>query len=257
MKQRKDFKTQKEFIRYLIANKSDLIQLKKAAIKFTDSFAVNNSVEKNIATHYPDDIESGVIKRTIIANTYNWLDSHDDVHIENVFERSIKNNSDKVFHLHDHKREVTAKVGKPTSIYEKSISWKDLGVNIEGKTMSLFLDSDIIKELNPAIFNQYFRKEINQHSVGMQYVTLDLAANDENNKDEFATWGKYFNRIGNKEKAIEQGYFWAVTEAKLLEVSAVLVGSNELTPTVENIVESPEKKKEERISYWRKLASAK
>ena len=37
----------------------------------------------------------------------------------------------------------------------------------------------------------------------------------------------------NSEKALEQGYFFAVTEAKLKEVSCVIAGSNELTPTIE------------------------
>jgi len=34
-------------------------------------------------------------------------------------------------------------------------------------------------------------------------------------------------------QSIEQGYFWAVKEAKLIEISAVLEGSNELTPTID------------------------
>jgi len=37
----------------------------------------------------------------------------------------------------------------------------------------------------------------------------------------------------NQEEAKEQGYFWAVTEAKLVEGSAVVKGSNSYTPTLE------------------------
>ncbi|HKZ36113.1 MAG TPA: hypothetical protein VJ184_00580, partial [Chryseolinea sp.] len=95
-------------------------------------------------------------------------------------------------------------------------------------------DSNIIKEYNPIVFGQYLSKEVNQHSVGMVYVKLDLAVNDSEMKDEYVQWNKYINLIGNKEKAIEQGYFWAVKEAKLIEISAVLAGSNELTPTLDN-----------------------
>jgi hypothetical protein len=69
----------------------------------------------------------------------------------------------------------------------------------------------------------------------MRYIKLDLAVNDEDYKEEYAEWNKYINEIGNKEEAEELGYFWAVKEAVLIEISAVLMGSNELTPTIENI----------------------
>jgi len=74
---------------------------------------------------------------------------------------------------------------------------------------------------------------INQHSVGMQYVKIDLAVNDPEEEEEYATWNKYKDEVINLEKAEEQGFFWAVTEAKLIEISCVIAGSNELTPTLE------------------------
>ena len=68
----------------------------------------------------------------------------------------------------------------------------------------------------------------------MRYVKIDLAMNSESPADakEKAAWDKYINKIVNKEKAIEQGYFWAVTEAKVIEGSAVPLGSNFATPTI-------------------------
>ena len=33
---------------------------------------------------------------------------------------------------------------------------------------------------------------------------------------------------------LKDGYFWAVSEGKLREISAVLMGANELTPTIPN-----------------------
>ena len=43
-----------------------------------------------------------------------------------------------------------------------------------------------------------------------------------------------YNILFLKETAIEKGYFWAVLEAKLIEGSAVVIGSNPVTPTLEN-----------------------
>ena len=68
----------------------------------------------------------------------------------------------------------------------------------------------------------------------MRYVKYDLAMNSDNpaDKEEKKTWDKYINSVANKETAFEQGYFWAVTEAKVIEGSAVPMGSNFATPTI-------------------------
>ena len=67
----------------------------------------------------------------------------------------------------------------------------------------------------------------------MQYVNILLCVNNPDYKAEFANWQKYYPLVGNSEKADELGYFYAVTEAKLKEISCVIAGSNELTPTLD------------------------
>lgn len=240
--------SKEDLIKWLITNKSELIEFKKSALKFADPCgSVNSPIAKSLNTSHKDDIASGVIKRTIIGNTYNWMDSHDDVHLKNAFEKSISERQTKIFHLHDHEQKITSKVGKPIAIYEKDIAWKDLGIEIEGGTQSLMMDSNIMKSYNAQVFDSYLNKEINQHSVGMMYVKIELAVNDPEMKQEYSAWSKNIGVIGNKEEAIKQGYFFAVSEAKLIEISAVLQGSNELTNTIENV---PEK------SYLEKLSTA-
>jgi hypothetical protein len=245
MKTAADFQSKKEFFAYLVTNKSDLAEMKKAARKFTDAFGttpLQANANKALNTNYQDDVESGKIRRTIILNTYNYLDSHDDVHMDGVFADSIKDRQDKIWHLHDHQYQLTSKVGKPSAIYEKKVSWADLGVNKAGDTTALFMDTDIIKGWNEKIFQMYLTKEIQQHSVGMRYGHIELAINDPEMKEEYAVWNKCIDHIGNKEKALEQGYFWAVSKAELYEGSCVLEGSNQLTPTVNN---EPKAKPEE------------
>ena len=240
MKKPTDFATKKDFIKYLVANKAEIINLKKTAIKYSEvqlslHDEENIPVLKQLATRHKDDIASGVIKRTIIGNTYNWMDSHDDVHVNGLFGKSIsERGTDKIWHLHDHEHKITAKVGKPVLFKEESLAWKDLGVDIPGMTMSLMMDSNIRKDLNPLVFGMYLSKEITQHSVGMRYIKVDLAVNDPEQKVEYAEWNKHIGNIGNRAKAEDQGYFFAVKEAQLIEISAVLAGSNELTPTMEN-----------------------
>ena len=216
-------------LKELIQNKAELIALKKATIKTVQggvSGIFNNTITKGV---YED--SENELKRTIIGNTYNWMDSHQDVHAKNVFSKTIKERS--IFHLHDHKFELTAKVGEPLKVYEDTIKWADLGINKEGETMALFMDSRILKSYNERIFIEYKSGLINQHSVGMQYVKIDLAINDEEEEEEYKTWTDNIDNLGNKEEAEKLGYFWLVREAKLIEISAVLLGSNSLTPTIE------------------------
>ena len=83
-------------------------------------------------------------------------------------------------------------------------------------------------------------KDVDQHSVGMIYVKILLCLNDATDVDKFKNWNSYYSNIINPEKADRQGFFFAVTEAKLLEVSNVLFGSNEITPTLgTNIIIEP------------------
>lgn len=215
----------------IVKNKAELIKLKKAEIKTVKggiSSVINSSVSKGVF----EDNETE-LKRTIIGNTYYWIDSHEDVHAKGCFKKSIKENKS-IFHLHDHDFKITAKVGEPISIYEEDISWKDLGVEFSGTTEALFMDTSILKAYNENIFNAYKDGKVNQHSVGMQYVKIDLAVNDEESEEEYKVWTDNIDKIANKELAEEKGFFWLVREAKLIEISAVLMGSNSLTPTMNN-----------------------
>jgi hypothetical protein len=245
------FETKKELFSYLVKNKSELIALKKSAIKHSDPLTIENeSFElKGISYANEDNISEGSIKRVIIGNTYNWMDSHDDVHIPGLFAKSIKENKN-IWHLHDHQQMITAKVGIPISITDQPMAWADLGVMKNGETNSLLLYSDIKRSYNQFIFDQYLTKQINQHSVGMVYVNLFMAINDPEYKDEYTNWNRYSPNVANIDKAINKGYFWAVTEAKLIEISAVLQGSNELTPTIEPQKSTPkEPESTQKIDY--------
>jgi len=228
MKRQSDFNTKKEFFKYLTDNHDDLLSLKREQIKYADGV----SVEKNSTTNKAQQ-EGDVLTKTIVGNTYLWLDSHGDVHAKGCFSKSIKERGDRIWHLHDHKQEITAKVGQPKEIKEANISWKELGVEKDGETEALMMTSEIKKELNPRIFNAYKTGEIDQHSVGMRYVRLKLAVNDEDEKQYKALWDEYYPLIGNPEEADKRGYFWVVKEAKLIEISCVLEGSNSLTPTLD------------------------
>ena len=232
----KDFKTKKELLNYLHCNKAELLEMKKAVKKtfvITPDLCVSNEgISKALHTSTADDTDT-TIKRTIVGNTYNWMDSHGDVHVGSTFGKSLGEKKGRIWHLHDHEYKLTAKVGQPTKIWEQEVKWSDLGVDKAGTTTSLMMESTIKQTLNKQIFAEYKAGNIDQHSVGMYYVKMDLAINDSDYEEEFKVWNETIGKVGNKDKAIEQGFYWAVKESKLIEISAVLEGSNELTPTIQ------------------------
>lgn len=238
------FESKELLVKYIVENKKDIIAIKKSVVKYCDVIDYktkpDDSAFKSFEYQNEDDLKAGIIKRAIVGNTYGWFDSHDDVHIEGIFTKTLQENKKNVLHLHDHIQQLAAKVGVFTDVIEQRISWIELGKQIQGETISLIGISSIKKSYNASIYDQYLNNEINQHSVGMMYVNLFLCVNNPEYKEEFANWQKYIPKVANVADVIENGYFWAVTEAKLKEISAVIAGSNEVTPTLQ-----PQKSTEE------------
>lgn len=231
------FKDKRDLYKYLVQNKQELIDLKKSAIKHADScsMVIGGEVVKALKSSHlpPDDLDGGVIHRSIVGNTYYWRDSHTDVHVKGIFTKTNKENEGRIRHTHDHIQQITAKVGNFSSVYEKDVSWKDLGVEKAGNTICLIGDSAIKARLNKQIFDEYVDGNIDQHSVEMIYVKIALAVNDKDEKEEYKAWQSVFPLLGNPEEALKDGYFFVVSEAKLKAISCVVEASNTLTGTIE------------------------
>lgn len=228
------FETKKELFAFLIENKEILTAQKKAVTKYSDGFGYTNTklVHKdNSAINNPPETLS--VKAVI--NTTNVMDSHDDVHIPGLWDKSIRENKN-IMHLQEHEMKFGSIIsdGKDLKVSAETKSWKELGFEFKGNTEALIFDSAVKQSRNKYMHTQYADGNVKNHSVGMQYVKLSLAINDEEAGSNFDTWEKYIDRVSNKETAEAQGYFWAVTEAKVIEGSAVPIGSNQFTPTLEN-----------------------
>ena len=219
----------------LVKNKAELIAIKKIAIKHTDcvlNFSKDNDfADKDVVLKGHDGLQK------VIANTYYWLDSHGDVHIKGCFTKSIKENKTKIFHLDNHNSEngFRSKVGNVKDIIEKQVNWRNLNIDKDGNTIVVIGISEVLQDYNKQVFDAYKNNEIDQHSVGMIYVDIDLAVNSAEYPEEFKNWNDNFSLLGNPEKATERGSFWIIKQAKLKEYSCVLWdGSNALTPAIKN-----------------------
>lgn len=220
------------------SNKDELISLKKSerysqgipskSLKFDDEALKGMRLEEGYI--YP------------VINTTNFMDSHNDVHIDGIWNKSIKDQQGKVYYVSDHNLSITNVIAyaKDVEMILKSFSFQELGFNYPDKTQALVFKikkesirlsqaKEIIEERIPI-----------EHSIRMQYVNLKLCADYSGDdwEDERENWAKYYPMVANKERADEVGYFWAVTEAKISrEGSMLLAGSNPVTPLLQKDIE--------------------
>lgn len=228
-----------DIFKHLKDNKDALIAEKKFKIKQADSVSYNvplanpkGEAIKSGLTDSNADIET--IKAQVVINTTNLLDSHGDVHIPGIWNKSLKEIK-RVYLLQEHQMKFDKIITDNVKPSAKTISWSELGFpEFKGNTQALIFDCEINSDRNEYMFEQYLKGYVNNHSIGMQYVNLFLCINSDEKyyREEKDNWDKYITEVANSEKAIEQGYFWAVTEAKIIEGSAVPIGSNYATPTI-------------------------
>lgn len=234
------FATRKDLIEFLVKNKESIIAQKKAEMKKADCVSFSPIIirDKNSATKANEPInvsDLNLLKVEVIINTSNLLDGHGDVHIPGLWKKSLKENK-MIMHLQEHamKFDKIISDGKNLKAFTRDFTWAELGVNFEGSTQALTFESTIERKRNEFMLSQYGNGYVKNHSVGMRYVQLVFCVNDDNWGAEFEAWEKYFPMVANQDAAEEKGFFWAVKEAKVIEGSAVPLGSNWITPTLDN-----------------------
>lgn len=229
----------KDLFAWLKDNEKRIIAAKKSVKK--EFYCPNPSPEYSIKTgenqktiflnEIPEDANTIHVK--VAANTSMWCDSHKDVLLRDAGKKSIRERKGMIPHIHDHQWTLDSEVGDVSDIYYQDIPVTSLGIiNGIGTAQALIFETDIQKEYNEKVFNKYKKGKVKQHSIGIQYVNVVLCLNDEVEGKYYENWQKYSPQVLNQEE-IADGYFWAVKEFKLLENSAVLLGANILTGTLE------------------------
>lgn len=251
----KSFKSKDEMLIALKDNLADIIDAKKSIIKHSDSYSIVSktdanentlSILKNITQKSLNVFNKSIdftkeaslpnLTVTSIANTTNWFDSHRDVHLDGIWNKTLADNAGKGFdHLQEHESEKFDKIiSTGAKVVIENTTFKALGFNYEGYTQALKCVSVIDPNRNIFMYNQYANGWVNNHSVGMRYVKLVYCA--DTNEADMASYkenfDKYYPLIANKDDVDDYGYFYAILEAKLCEYSAVPKGSNEITPTI-------------------------
>lgn len=247
----REFATKCELHRALKKNKATLIDMKKT-VKYSIPL---KSVFKNQEGETVKGITIDKGSSLHVINTTKILDSHNDLHIDGIWNQSVKDEQGKIYFLADHDLGIGSVIAYPKDVNMsvKDFVWKDLGFDFEGNTQALVfkIDNDNIrhKEVRHIIET----KQDIQHSVRMAYIKIDLAINSDDSdfKEEKIIWDKFIPEVANKEVADELSFMWVVSEAKIhREGSMVLLGSNHATPMINAKIEIEEKNIESDNSFY-------
>lgn len=236
-----EFKTQNELFAHLKANKAALVAQKKSTTKYADAVAyvdkspfVHPDIEVDKAEATENTPADGVITVLSVINTTNILDSHDDVHIPGIWSKTLKETKQHWL-VKEHHFDFDHIISDAVQASTRNMEWTALGFpEFKGQTQALIFKSEISPDDKTGMYERYKAGKVPNHSVGMRYVKIELAINSsaEDFAEEKAVWDKYIDQIANAEDAKANGYFWAITEAKIVEGSAVLRGSNYATPVI-------------------------
>lgn len=244
------FNTKEERFSYLKENKKLIIAEKKSSFKKADSISgfiglsgSDGKIYSNkseMASYSNEPIKD--IRVKVVINSCLIMDSHMDVHIPKLWNKSVKENKYPI-HLQEHEMEFKNIISDAddVKVSVENIDWSKLNMPYSGKVECLVFDSLIKPDRNSYMYEQYSKGYVRQHSVGMRYVALVMCVNSEERywAEEKDNWDKYYPMVMNKEIADEYGCFFAITEAKYIEGSAVVLGSNQATPTL-SIIENNE-----------------
>lgn len=230
-----EFDSKKELYDFLIEKKADLIAQKMNTTKHADGVGVSLKTDNEVNVNKADvSTNEKEIQVKAVINTTGLMDSHKDVHIAGLWKKSLKENK-RIMHIQEHQSSSFDKIiasGEDLKASTKTMAWKALGFEAEGNTQALVFDSTVKASRNKYMFDLYKDGFVDNHSVGMRYVKIAMAINDDDYPTEKGVWDKYYPEITNNKEADSTGYFWAVTEAKVIEGSAVPMGSNPITPTI-------------------------
>lgn len=248
----KTFESEKELFTALRKNKKEIINLKKKEVLFSckrgQSISVSNKVKFVGAEK---DLQLDEKYEYIAVNTAKILDSHKDLHVNGIWNKTVREQQGKNYLVMDHKLEMSKTIVKKEDIemFVAEVPFSALGKAYFGSTQAL-----IYKFEKTKVINDFAKEWIEsgsgiEASVRMQYVDIKLAMNSqmEEDEEEYKTYLQYVDQIANKTDFESIDYFWVVKEAKnIAESSLVLQGSNPVTGNLKmNIEPSDDTHKQE------------
>ena len=236
----KEFETKEELFKALKESKNEIIKAKKS--KTFNSIDKDNTLAVKVRNIDLSKFENDQVKSEfdndkyyyIVTNTTKILDSHNDLHINGIWNKSAKEQNRKNALLDSHIDTIGTTLAKreDVEIMVKEIPFSALGYSYKGNTEALIYKiekSKMRKDIAEWLDEGYAV----QASVKMQYVKMDIAMKSDSKEDEAErkAYDEYIDKIANigdfKEKPV---YFFIQREAKNVDESSLVSrGSNHVT----------------------------
>lgn len=238
----KEFESKADLFKALVENESFIIDAKKSQVykSFEKGLQVVSD-QKTIEKAF-NDAEKGIKFDSdyyyFVVNSANYLDSHNDMHVDGNWNKSVKDQNGKVYLVWHHdfsKTENIIAFPEDIEMMTSKVAWNLLGKSYEGETYSLIYKVKKDKIVNENVSKWLKEGRKLQLSVRMQYIKLETAFNsdDEDYSKQTENYQKYYPLIANKDEFKEIEYFFIVKEAKnVMESSLLPFGSNSATAEI-------------------------
>ena len=238
----KEFKSKADLFKALLENESFIIDAKKSQVykSFEKGLQVVSD-QKTIEKAF-NDSEKGIKFDSdyyyFVVNSANYLDSHNDMHVDGNWNKSVKDQNGKVYLVWHHdfsKTENIIAFPEDIEMITSKVAWSLLGKSYEGETYSLIYKVKKDKIVNENVSKWLKEGRKLQLSVRMQYIKLETAFNsdDSDYAKQTENYQKYYPLIANKDEFKEIEYFFIVKEAKnVMESSLLPFGSNSATAEI-------------------------
>ena len=238
----KEFESKSDLFKALVENESFIIDAKKSQVykSFEKGLQVVSD-QKTIEKAF-NDSEKGIKFDSdyyyFVVNSANYLDSHNDMHVDGNWNKSVKDQNGKVYLVWHHdfsKTENIIAFPEDIEMITSKVAWSLLGKSYEGETYSLIYKVKKDKIVNENVSKWLKEGRKLQLSVRMQYIKLETAFNsdDEVYSKQTENYNKYYPLIANKDEFKQIEYFFIVKEAKnVMESSLLPFGSNSATAEI-------------------------
>lgn len=239
----KDFSTKEDLFSSLRENISLIIDAKKADIQKSCEKGLSVSCKSLDLLKFQDQTKGIKIDDAyyyIAVNTTKILDSHNDLHVDGLWNKSIKEQQGNNYLVADHELCIDDVIVRKEYIemFVAKLPFSLLGKPYAGDTQALIYKFPKDKVIHSKAKEWLESGDQIEASVRMQYVTIEFAmdSNAPQDETEKKRYDEFIGMIANKDEFEYIPYFFVVKEAKnVRESSLVVFGSNSVTGNINNI----------------------
>jgi len=235
----KSFETKELLFAELKANKELILaekksQIQKSCDKGNTLISRSISIAKSLEAIKDFDVDDNFYY--IAVNSTNILDSHKDLHLKGIWNKTVKEQQGKNYLVADHELKLLSTIANKEDIemFTQMLPFSAIGKTYKGETEVLIYK--VAKAKVRESYKEFLEGNI-EASVRMQYVSINLAmkSTSKGDESELKTYMDNIDLIANKEDFEDEIlYFFTVSEAKnVKESSLVLFGSNESTGMIQ------------------------